>query len=71
MVSHSLFLIRELDILLKSDEFKAAKARFFGLHPSAEGVIVEQGDSVDDIGPIDALQEELSQSDRYLKMEAE
>jgi len=34
-------------------------------------VTVQQGDTVDDIGTIDALQEELSQSDRYLAVEAE
>lgn len=68
VATHSLFLMRELDILLKSD-FKAVKARFFGLHPGDEGVVVKQGDTVDDIGEIDALQEELSQSDRYLAAE--
>ena len=70
VASHSLFLIRELDILLKTDEFKAVKARFFRLHPGADGVVVEQGDTVDDIGKIDALDEELNQSDRYMETEA-
>ena len=42
-----------------------------GLHRSGDGVDVEQGPTVDDIGQIDALQEELSQSDRYLETEAE
>ena len=70
VASHSLFLIRELDILLKSDEFKAVKARFFGLHPGTDGVTVQQGDTVDDIGKIDALDEELNQSDRYMDAEA-
>jgi AAA domain len=32
-----------------------------------EGVTVLQGDTVDDVGKIDALQEELSQSDRYME----
>src|SRR5437588_6910205 len=71
VATHSLFLIRELAILLKIDEFKDVKARFFGLHLSEDGVTVQQGDTVDDIGTIDALQEELSQSDRYLAAEAE
>ena len=31
---------------------------------------MEQGGAIDDIGNIDALQEELSQSDRYLETEA-
>lgn len=69
IASHSLFLMRELDILLQSDPFQSTRARFFGLHRCDEGVQVQQGDSVDDIGSIDALQEELSQSDRYLETE--
>ncbi|MBI1901959.1 MAG: AAA family ATPase [Planctomycetia bacterium] len=69
VASHSLFLMRELDILLQHDEFKGIPARFFGLHRGDDGVEVQQGESVDDIGPIDALQEELSQSDRYLDPE--
>ncbi len=67
IASHSLFLVRELDILLQNQEFKGVEARFFGLHRSENGVMVEQGDSVDDIGKIDALDEELLQSDRYLE----
>ena len=71
VATHSLFLMRELDILLKSDEFRSVNARFFGLHLTRGVVKVQQGETVDDIGTIDALQEELSQSDRYLTAEAE
>lgn len=70
VASHSLFLLRELDLLLKSVEFNEVKSRFFGLHLSDDGVNVQQGDTVDDIGKIDALDEELNQSDRYMKAEA-
>jgi energy-coupling factor transporter ATP-binding protein EcfA2 len=70
VASHSLFLMREMDILQRSDDFRGVRARFFGLHPGDDGVAVQQGDTVDDIGTIDALQEELSQSDRYLGAEA-
>jgi ABC-type multidrug transport system ATPase subunit len=69
VASHSLFLLRELDILLKTTEFAATMARFFGLHRGSEGVTVQQGDTIDDIGQIDELQEELSQSDRFLAAE--
>lgn len=69
VATHSLFLMRELDILLKEMEFKAVESKFFGLHTGESGVTLEQGDTVDDIGTIDALQEELSQSDRYLEAE--
>lgn len=70
IASHSLFLLRELDILLQTDEFQDVSRRFFGLHRDEARVSVQQGDSVDDIGTIAALEEELSQSDRYLASEA-
>jgi predicted ATPase len=70
IATHSLFLMRELDILLQTNEFGDTPARFFGLHIRENGVEVQQGDSIDDIGEIAALQEELSQSDRYLESEA-
>lgn len=70
VASHSLFLLREFDILLQSEEFAGTGSRFFGLHRGADGVQVAQGATVDDIGEIDALQEELSQSDRYLAVGA-
>jgi len=70
VASHSLFLIRELDILLRFPEFEGVSARFFGLRLGEGGVTVQQGNTVDDIGTIDALQEELSQSDRYIEAEA-
>ena len=69
VATHSLFLLRELDILLKTPEFEDIPAHFFGLHPG-DGVRVQQGDNIDAIGKIDALDEELNQSDRYLAVEA-
>lgn len=71
IASHSLFLLREVDILLQQPRFQNVPRRYFGLHKGDEGVGVQQGDSVDDIGTIDSLQEELSQSDRYLESEVE
>jgi energy-coupling factor transporter ATP-binding protein EcfA2 len=70
VASHSLFLMRELDILLRSNEFHEVGARFFGLHMSDDEVTLQQGDTIDDIGAIDALDEELSQSDRNSAVEA-
>ncbi len=66
VATHSLFLLRELDILLHKDDFENLDAQFFGLHRVSDGVEVQQGQTVDDIGQIDVLQEELSQADRYL-----
>ena len=59
LATHSLFLMRELDILLRGRSFKNIRPRFFGLQRGEEGVTVEQGDSANDIGPIAALEEEL------------
>ena len=70
VATHSLFLLRELDILLRTFDFAETEAQFFSLHPGEDGVAVEQGDTVDDIGKIDALDEELHQSDRYREVEA-
>jgi energy-coupling factor transporter ATP-binding protein EcfA2 len=69
IATHSLFLLREIEMLLSEKEYKPLKSRFFGLHKSGNGVIVEQGDSVDDMGDIAALDEELAQSERYLASE--
>jgi energy-coupling factor transporter ATP-binding protein EcfA2 len=68
IATHSLFLMREIDILLQKN-FSGVEARFFGLQLGEDGVNVKQGGSVDDIGPITSLEEELSQSDEYLATE--
>ena len=69
IATHSLFLMREIDILLRDPRFKKTATRFFGLQLSDNGVIVEQGETVDDIGSIAALDEDLRQSDRFLDAE--
>ena len=66
IATHSLFLLRELEMLLASKDFSSIKARFFALENSGDGVAVTQGDTLDEIGEIAALDEELAQSDRYL-----
>ncbi|WP_241108539.1 AAA family ATPase [Pseudomonas sp. MPFS] len=66
IATHSLFLLRELEILLSE---KPQEAAFFGLHSSDGGITVQQGGSLEDIGDITALEESLQQSDRYLALE--
>ncbi|MES5813912.1 AAA family ATPase [Pseudoxanthomonas sp. Soil82] len=66
LATHSLFLLRELEILLSNDKNGRAHNRFFGLHPGKNGVVVKQGPSIEDIGDIAALDEDLAQSDRFL-----
>ncbi len=69
IATHSLFLMRELEIEQASRlKNKRVATRYIGLHPGEAGVIVEQGDTLADSGDIAALDESLEQSDRYLKM---
>jgi hypothetical protein len=69
VATHSLFLLRELYILQRR-EFQHVGTRYFGLHIGHEGgVSVEQGDTMDDVGSIAALDEDLQQPERYVDTE--
>lgn len=66
IATHSLFLLREIEICLAREPYQHLKTRWFGLYKQDDSVVVEQGNSVDDIGDIAALDEELEQSDRFM-----
>ncbi|MFZ4526259.1 MAG: AAA family ATPase [Chlorobium sp.] len=66
IATHSLFLLREIEILLSASVYTEVKTQFFGLHNSDDGVVVQQGSCSDGIGDIASLDEELAQSDRFL-----
>ncbi len=69
VATHSLFLLRELHILQQRD-FKELNGRCFGLHIGTDGAVtVNQGKTMDDVGDITALDEELQQSERYVDTE--
>lgn len=68
VATHSLFLMREIHILLKQSD-SAPDARFFGFHLKDGGVNVESGKSMDDVGDVTSLLEDLSQSERYIDLE--
>lgn len=69
IATHSLFLLRELHILQKR-EFEGLDARCFGLHIGKDGAVsVKQGSSMDEVGSIAALDEDLQQSERYIDTE--
>ena len=69
IATHSLFLMRELHVL-QQREFKKLDARCFGLHIAGDGgVAVQQGRTMDDIGSIAALDEDLQQAERYVDTE--
>lgn len=68
VATHSLFLLRELYLLQQGT---GLDTRCFGLHINGEGLVdVQAGSTIDEIGDIAALDEELEQSDRYLEREA-
>ena len=68
LATHSLFLLREFEILVKREEFKRVKQRYFALRRTDEhGVEISQSSEVDSIEPLLLLDEELEQSDRFLK----
>lgn len=54
LATHSLFLLREIEILLAQETPTSSTppTQFIGLHRTAEGVTVEQGPSLTDIGDI-------------------
>jgi len=71
LATHSLFLLRELYIV-QAREHRGLEARYFGLHAERDGgVLVRQGATMDDVGDLAVLDEELAQSDRYLDLEAD
>lgn len=68
IATHSLFLLREIEIILASRVGAAPSIRFIGLHRGEAGVTLSDGESLTDIGDITALDEELQQSDRYFEI---
>lgn len=67
IATHSLFLLRELEILQEKQQLR--DARYFGLHFAEDGgVEIQQGDNSNDIGDIAALDANLEQSDRYMAL---
>ncbi|GGA67032.1 ATP-binding protein [Neiella marina] len=69
IATHSLFLLRELEVLSLGRKAKKCKSRYFALSPSDNGVNIEQGDRVDELNTLVLLDEELKQSERYMEAE--
>ena len=69
VATHSLFLLRELEILSQTDEFGNVAQRYFALAIGHDGVCVEQGDTADELQTLLLLDENLQQSDRYLALQ--
>ena len=65
VATHSLFLLREFDILLER-EFAEVEQKYFALRRNGGGVEVSQGDDIGSVDPLLVLDEELNQSDRFV-----
>jgi hypothetical protein len=65
IATHSLFLLKELDIQLKKAPANNPPGRFFALAQGNNGVIVQAGNSIEEIEPITALEAEIDQAERY------
>ena len=66
VATHSLFLLREFEILLER-EFRNIEQRYFALRRDDEGVAVSQASEVSGVDPLLLLDEELLQSDRFVE----
>ena len=66
LATHSLFVLREIEILLRETDYREVPRAFFALMPSKGGVKVAQGTSFEDVDPILSLEEDLAQSGRFM-----
>lgn len=66
IASHSLFLLRELEVLSQDKTFQNIPQRYFALRTENGETHVEQGNTVEDLQTLVLLDEELSQSDRFM-----
>ncbi len=67
VATHSLFLLREFEILLK-DEFAEVEQKYFALSRGDGGVEVSQSHDIGSIDPLLLLDEDLEQSDRFVDL---
>ena len=66
VATHSLFLLREFEVLLHR-EFADVKQRCFALRRGGDGVEVSRVDRIGDAEPLTLLDEDLKQSDRFIE----
>lgn len=69
LATHSLFLLREFEILRLEDTAEnTPPVRFFGMGKKGGRLQLTQGESIADIEPLHLLDENLNQSDRYMEV---
>ena len=70
IATHSLFLMRELEMLLQASAARGVEQRYFALRDDGpNGVALEQSSDIADIQTLVMLDEELHQSDRFMAAE--
>lgn len=69
VATHSLFLLRELEMLLGNKPHRKLARRWFALARDDEGVVLEQSSKVEEIQTLVMLDEELAQSGRFMDWE--
>lgn len=67
VATHSLFLLREFEILAAREKETKTCHRYFALKLTKKGVSVSVGDDIAEVDPLVLLDEDLAQSDRYLE----
>lgn len=68
LATHSLFFLRELQILIQDSRYPSAQARYFALSNQGNGVEISVGDDISAVDPLVLLDEELHQTDRYMAL---
>lgn len=68
VATHSLFFLRELEILVMDARFLGVTKRYFALAATAEGVVVSAGNDIVEVDPLILLDEDMAQTDRYFSM---
>lgn len=69
IATHSLFLLRELEIISANRKDKKFTQRYFAMKPDGNSVLIEQGDELTDLHTLTLLDEALQQSDRYMDIQ--
>jgi wobble nucleotide-excising tRNase len=68
IATHSLFLLRELEILSNQQPYANLSSQVFALSNSDNGVTISQGNAPEDVDTLVLLDEELEQSDRFMAL---
>ena len=68
---HSLFLLRQLELLSAETDYQDVPQRYFGLSAGEDGASVVPSDGLEEVDPLVFQDEELKQSDRFMESRAE